>query len=158
MEVPRKKAKTCPGDDTADDGATTSTAARRIAELRAELAKCKREHSRVVAELEREKIATEERHVQLVRNLNGALKWAYTVKAIPRDHWLEKGYTEEYADAMDEFQDRFKRIIKELRTGMVDGLISVTFRLLDHEDNNVTADHDDLLIPYWKEFADALIH
>ncbi|EJK55767.1 hypothetical protein THAOC_24464 [Thalassiosira oceanica] len=173
MEVgPRKKAKTCPDDDTEHDGAVASTAARQIAELRAELDKfkrehdqvvrdlngCKREHNQVVAELEREKIATEERHDQLVRNLNGALKWAYTVNVIPWAHWLEKGHSANYAAAMERLQDAFKRIIKQLRTGTVDDLISVTFCLPDHEDNYAIAAHDDLLIPYWREFANALIH
>ncbi|EJK75715.1 hypothetical protein THAOC_02558, partial [Thalassiosira oceanica] len=51
-----------------------------------------------------EKNAAELRHEQAVEDLKGsysdALEWAYSVKPIPREHWLEKGYTEEYADGL----------------------------------------------------------
>mmetsp|Transcript_5113 Transcript_5113/g.11836 ORF Transcript_5113/g.11836 Transcript_5113/m.11836 type:complete len:494 (-) Transcript_5113:71-1552(-) len=159
MEVPRKKAKTCPGDDTNDGGAEeTPTAARQIAELQAKLERCRREKAAALWE----KNAAELRHEQVVEDLKGsysdALEWAYSVKSIPRDHW-EVEYAEEYADAMDEFQDTFKQIIKELRTGTVAGRVVVVFKCLDEEDQQyITADHDDLLMPYWKEFAKALVH
>ncbi|EJK58104.1 hypothetical protein THAOC_21795, partial [Thalassiosira oceanica] len=75
MEVPRKKARTCPHGRN-DDGATAPTAARQIAELKAELEAHKRE-----------KISTEKRHNQVVRDLNSsysdALEWAYSVKSVP---------------------------------------------------------------------------
>ncbi|EJK51377.1 hypothetical protein THAOC_29452, partial [Thalassiosira oceanica] len=53
MEVPQKRARTCPADDdTADGGVAASTAAQQqIAELRAELAKCKSRLDRVVRDL-----------------------------------------------------------------------------------------------------------
>ncbi|EJK71560.1 hypothetical protein THAOC_06982 [Thalassiosira oceanica] len=161
MEVPRKRAKTCPDDDTADGGAAASTAAQQqIAELRAELAKCKREHEQVVRDLNR-------RHAQMVRDLKGsysnALEWTYTVKAIPRDHWLEKGHTGEYAGAMEELLVSFTDTIKKLRTGELSTgtsspHIGIGFALLDEEEHQVTADHDDALMPYWMELAKALIH
>ena len=44
MEDSRKKAKTC-SDDTEDDGTTTLTAAQQIAELQAELERCKLEQN-----------------------------------------------------------------------------------------------------------------
>ena len=120
MEVPRKRAKACPDDGIADGGAESPTAAQQIAELRAELARCKMEHNQVVAELEREKI-TVERHDQVVSNLkrsySNALNWAYSVETIPREHWLGKGHTEEYANAMEELLDTFKCNIAVLRTG-----------------------------------------
>ncbi|EJK77211.1 hypothetical protein THAOC_00972, partial [Thalassiosira oceanica] len=152
MEVPRKRAKACPGDDTADGGVAASTAARQqIAELRAELAKCKREHEQVVRDLSR-------RHDQMVRDQNRAIEWALTVKSIPRGHWLEKGHTGEYAGAMKRLLDRFKRTIRELRTGTVGNRINVRFNLRDEEGHEVTADHDDSLTSYWKELANALVY
>ena len=151
MEVPRKRAKTCPGGDLKDDGGASATAAQQIAELQAELDKCKREN-----------IAAEERHDQVVRNLKGsysdALEWAHSAKTVPRDHWLEKGHTEEYADAMEELLDTFKHIIKELRKGTVGARFPVQFKLQDDDDHRVTADHDAALMPYWKELANALLH
>ncbi|EJK61457.1 hypothetical protein THAOC_18052 [Thalassiosira oceanica] len=159
MEVPRKRAKTCPGDDTKDGGAEeTPTAARQIAELQAELERCRREKAAALSE----KNAAELRHEQVVEDLKGsysdALEWACSVKSIPRDYWHGKGHTEEYADAMDEFQDTFKQTIKDLRTGTVGARISVKFFLSDNDDHRVTADHDDVLMPYWKELANAIVH
>ena len=46
------------------------------------------EHNRVVAELEREKVATAERHDRVVRDLKGSYsdaEWAYSVETTPRD-------------------------------------------------------------------------
>ena len=168
MEVPRKRAKARPSDDgIADGGAKSPTAAQQIAQLRAELERCKTEHNQVVAELEREKVATEERHGRVVRDLkrsySNALNWVYSVEAIPRDYWLGKGHTEEYADAMEELLDTFKCIIGVLRTGgtaqrLADDRMCVAFDLQDEEGNDVTADHDAALMPYWKELAKALVH
>ena len=94
----------------------------------------------------------------MVRNLSDALEWAYSVGTAPIDHWIEKGHTEEYADAMEVLLDRFKFIVKELRTGTVGGRVSVSFYLEDEDGREIVADHDDALMPYWKEFANALVH
>ena len=159
MEVPRKRAKTRPdgvmkGDGAASsdmkvDGAASSSsaAAKQIAELRAELEECKLG-----------KIAAEERHDRVVRDLkesySDALEWAYSVKHVRREYWLEKGHTDEYADAMEDFLVRFKLIIKLLRAGgAVGDSIYVEFDLEDEE-----AAHDDVLMIYWKELASTLVH
>ena len=147
MEAPRKKAKTRPDDSTKGGAQTTTTAEQQIAKLQAELERCKRE-----------KIEAEARHKQVVRNLSDALEWAYSVGTAPIDHWIEKGHTEEYADAMEVLLDRFKFIVKELRTGTVGGRVSVSFYLEDEDGREIAADHDDALMPYWKEFANALVH
>ncbi|EJK57082.1 hypothetical protein THAOC_22912, partial [Thalassiosira oceanica] len=99
----------------------------------------------------------------MVRDQNRAIEWALTVKSIPRDHWLEKGHTGEYAGAMEEFLVSFTDTIKELRTGELwtgtrSPRIDIRFALFDEEDHEVTADHDDVLMPYWMELAKALIH
>ena len=152
MEDSRKKAKTC-SDDTEDDGTTTLTAAQQIAELQAELERCKLEQN-----------AMEQRHDRVVRDLKGsysdALKWAYSVKSTPRGYWLEKGHTEEYAYAMEVLLNKFKQIIKKLRTGTADECIFIAFNPQDDEGNSDgdTAEHDDILMPYWKELANAIIH
>ena len=137
---------------TVDDGAAASTAAaQQIVDLQAELEKCKRE-----------KIEREERHNQVVRDLkrsySDAFRWAYSVRSIPRCHWLLKGHTEEYTDAIEGLLNAFKLIIKDLRTGTAGARISVKFDLQDDDDHRVTAAHDDVLMPYWKELANALVH
>ncbi|EJK44325.1 hypothetical protein THAOC_37142 [Thalassiosira oceanica] len=136
---------------TSCDGAATPTAAQQIAKLQAELERCKRE-----------KLAMVECHNQVVRDLKGsyadALEWAYSLENIARDHWLQKGHTEEYAVAMDTFLDKIKQIIKKLRTGAASISIDVDF-ILQHDDGRyITSDHDDVLMPYWKELANALVH
>ena len=155
MEVPQKKAKTCP-NGTNDVRAPPPPpppppTAQLIAELQAELERCKLE-----------KNAMEERHDQVVRDLKGsysdALEWAYSVKSVPRDYWLEKGHTEEYTDAIADLRNAFRQIIFDLRTGTVGWSIKVEFDLQDDDDHRVTASHDDVLMPYWKELANALIH
>ena len=151
-------------------------------ELQAELDKCKREksameerhnqtvrdlsrrHDQVVCDLVGEKNTMEERHDQVVRDLKGsysaALEWAYSVETIPREHWLEKGHTEDYADAMETFLDELKVIIKGLRTGEICVRFGVTiaFGLRDEEGYRINGGHDDALMPYWSELANALIH
>ena len=133
IEVPRsKKAKTTRPAD--------------IAELQAELERCK---------IERDKV---------VREMKSALEWAYSDKTIPREYWLGKGHTREYAGAMGSFLDDFKGFIKTLRTGTAGKdlaygtVINLYFYLRDEEGGSVFADHDDILMPYWQEFSDALIH
>ena len=147
MEVPKKKAKTRPDGGMTDDGTATSPEARKIAELEAELERCKRE-----------KLATEQRHDQVVSEMKSALEWAYTKKNMPWIHWFEKGHDEEYVGAMGLLVDKFQLIIKELRTGAVIERIVVMFELHDDDDHRVTAAHDDLLMPYWEELANALIY
>ena len=178
MEVPRKRAKACP-DGIADSGAAASTAARQIAELQAELDRCRREknameerhdqtvrdlsrrHDQVVRDLVWEKNTMEERHDQVVRDLKGsysdALEWVYTLEVTHED-WLGKGHSEAYTNAMVILQQTFKYIIKELRMGTVDDRIVLGFDHLDEEGDLVMAAHDDVLMPYWEELANALVH
>lgn len=183
-----KRAKACSDDAEDDGAATTpTTAAKQIAELQAELERRKiehdnavrdlsRRHEQVVRDLKGEKIAMEECHDQVVRELKGkcsdlkaghsglkgsysdALNWAYSETTVQRDHWLEKGHTDEYADAMGSLLNTFKHIIKDLRTGTVGESIEVRFDLQDDDGRSVTTDHDEVLMPYWRELANALIH
>ena len=162
MELPQKRAKNCPDDDMTVDEATSPTAAQQIAELQAELARCKVEHERVVRDVKGSYL--------------DALKWAYTVDtpaldpsdpfyslrpahSIHRIHWLMRGHTEDYIDSMERLLSTFKHIIKELRTGSYDkDCVPIYFELWDGYGRRVTAVHDDVLLPYWKELANALVH
>ena len=152
MEVPQKKAKTCP-NGTNDARAPAPTAAQQIAALQAELERCELEKTAAIAE----KIAAEQRHDRVVREMKSALEWAYSGKFIPRRHWLEKGHNEEYAYLMEALLNSFEQIIKELMTGTVGATIKVEFDL-QVDAGHVTADHDDVLMPYWKELANSLVH
>ena len=78
MEVPRKRAKARPSDDgIADGGAKSPTAAQQIAELQAELERCKTEHDQMVSDLK--------------GSYSGALEWAYSVETIPAREGTHRG-------------------------------------------------------------------
>ena len=137
MEGPRKKAKTRPDDGSDDDGTAPSAAGRQIAELQAELERCKREKNA----------------------LSDALRWACSVEVTPREHWLRQGRTLHYAVAMDFLRKHFKEVIEKLRTGTILGDdVRIMFCLQDEEGHSVTAQHDDVTMPYWTELANAIGH
>jgi len=92
-------------------------------------------------------------------DLKSALQWAYTTERIPRQHWLDMGHDEEYADAIEVLLNSLKRIIQSLRLGtLVSESIDIDFDHQDGDGDYIKAVHDDLLLPYWKEFAAALKH
>ena len=91
-------------------------------------------------------------------SFKSALQWAYAIDPIPRQHWLDKGHDEEYANASGHFLGRFKQIIQSLRTGTVSDRVVIDFDIQGEDGNYISAGHDDLLLPYWEEFAAALKH
>ncbi|EJK51429.1 hypothetical protein THAOC_29398, partial [Thalassiosira oceanica] len=139
-----------------------AAAVAKIAELQAELEALKESHSVVVNELNGKVDALQTKN----ESLTSALQWAYAVEEIPPQHWLGRGYSEEYADAMENLLDGVKQSIKDLRMGTVfnseldENAVKIMFDLLDEdeEDNRILADHDESLMPYWKELASALNH
>ena len=96
----------------------------------------------------------------LKRSYSDAFEWAHLAKSRPQYHvhWLGKGHSDEYVDAIESLLSTFKQIIKDLRTGSVGARISVKFELPDDDGHRVTAAHDEKLMPYWKELANALVH
>ncbi|EJK59876.1 hypothetical protein THAOC_19849 [Thalassiosira oceanica] len=128
---------------------TDAAAATKIAELQEELEALKQSHNLVVGELN-DKVEELEAKVDAlqaqnesqkceIKGLKSALQWAYAL--------LKK----------------YPQIIKDLRMGTesddngesID--IDIDFDLLDEDGRFIRADHDELLIPYWKEFAAALM-
>ncbi|EJK57050.1 hypothetical protein THAOC_22951 [Thalassiosira oceanica] len=97
-------------------------------------------------------------------SLTSALQWAYAVEEIPRQHWLERGHDEDYADAMENLLSSMEESIKDLRMGTVsdsefgENMIKIEFILQDEVENYIHADQDETLMPYWKELASALRH
>ncbi|EJK43786.1 hypothetical protein THAOC_37736, partial [Thalassiosira oceanica] len=142
-----------------------TAAATKIAELRAELEALKESHDVVVNEL-RAKVdalqAENESRKREIEGLTSALQWAYGVERIPGTHWFERGHSEEYADAMENLLSSMKESIMDLRMGTVSNdfgeSINIDFDLLDEDASFIRADHDELLMPYWKELAAALRH
>ena len=174
MEESRKKLARNTNDDSAGvTGApaakarqslkSTDEAAMKISELQTELKTLKQSHSDVVDELNVKVDALQaenESQLREIQGLNSALKWAYATEKTPRQHWLERGHIEEYADAMDNLLSDMKRIIENLRVGgeISSDRIDIYFYFCDEDGNLHYADNDEVLVPYWKEFAAALRH
>ena len=75
-------------------------------------------------------------------------EWDYEADDIPASYWIEREFSEEYAVRMAEFLGRIKEYTHQLRRGESpkDIDLAVETDLL----------HDDILLPHWQEFADAL--
>ncbi|EJK44939.1 hypothetical protein THAOC_36483, partial [Thalassiosira oceanica] len=136
-------------------------AATKISELQAELEAIKQSHEAVVDKLNAKVDALQaknESQLREIRDLTSALQWAYAVDGIPRRHWLEQGHSEDYADAMENLLNSMKQNIETLRLGGDCETIAIDFDLRSEDENWIRADHDELLLPYWKELAAALRH
>ncbi|EJK59331.1 hypothetical protein THAOC_20463 [Thalassiosira oceanica] len=111
--------------------------------------------------LQKHKLEVDDMRLKL-KELQGcysdALKWAYTAETTPREHWIEKGYPEDYADQMANLQQSMRNIIKDLRMGTVGSKCTIDVRFDEENLIGISADHDDVLMPYWKELANAIIH
>jgi len=76
--------------------------------------------------------------------------WLYSAEDIPASYWIERGFSEEYAENMVEFLRKMKEYTHQLRQGEPPATIMLNFM----NDNKML--HDDILLPHWKELADAL--
>ncbi|EJK48345.1 hypothetical protein THAOC_32871 [Thalassiosira oceanica] len=139
-----------------------AAAATKIAELQAELEAMIQSHEAVVDKLNAKVDALQaenESQLREIKDLTSALQWAYANERIPRRHWLEQGHSEEYADAMGTLLNSMKQNIENLRVGGRNReIITIDFDLQGEDENWIRADHDELLMPYWKELAAALRH
>ena len=78
--------------------------------------------------------------------------WEYSAPPIPRSHWVDRGFNNHNIALVERFLDDIKMYTCKLRKGNLD----------DHEIHlhGVVGPsiimHDDVLLPHWKEFADAL--
>ncbi|EJK50567.1 hypothetical protein THAOC_30404, partial [Thalassiosira oceanica] len=140
---------------------TDVAAAIKIAELQAGLEALKQGHS-VVVDMLNAKVnslrAENDSQKREITGLNSAFQWAYNYKEIPRRHWLEQGRSEECADAMENLLKGMKQAIENLWVGGNRETITINFDLRDGDGSFIRADHDESLMPYWKELAAALKH
>ena len=78
-------------------------------------------------------------------------EWSYMAEDIPASYWIERGFAEEeYAERMVVFLGKMKEYIHQLRRGESPNGIDLSF-----ENDHML--HDDIILPHWKEFADALV-
>ncbi|EJK71066.1 hypothetical protein THAOC_07526 [Thalassiosira oceanica] len=89
-----------------------------------------------------------ERSIQVLKN---DVSWSYSAPDVPRDHWIEQGHDEDYADNVDWCIERIKGNAETIRS---EGE-NVYCSCLDYEDQ-LAIMHDDALLPHYKELADAI--
>jgi len=75
-------------------------------------------------------------------------EWSYKAEDIPASYWLSRGFSEEYAQQMGSFLSEMKYYIHKLRRGEPPKEINLLL-----EDDIL---HDDILLPHWREFSNAL--
>ena len=81
-------------------------------------------------------------------------KWEYSAPKIPRSHWIESGFEDGYIQLMEDFLAQIKQDTCDLRAGETHSFDSwISF---GDSDSDIVLLHDDLLLPHWKEFANAL--
>ena len=85
-------------------------------------------------------------------------EWEYSVPDIPRSHWIQAGFDNDddddaYIECMEKFMKHIKMYTCKLRNG--DGDMSI-YLGEDFINYDRVLLHDDVLLPHWKEFANAL--
>jgi len=84
-----------------------------------------------------------------VQILSKESQWEYSAPDIPLSHW--RGFDEQYTQEMYCLLSDIKRCTSGLRRGDVSSVIC-----LGEETSDIFLQHDDILLPHWKELANAL--
>ena len=87
-----------------------------------------------------------ERSIQVLRK---DINWTYSAHDIPRSHWIEQGHSEGDAANMEANIRHMKDEVERVRNGTRSG-----YNLLF--EGNLSVQHDDALLPHFKELADAI--
>jgi len=87
-----------------------------------------------------------ERSIQVLRK---GVNWTYSAHDIPRSHWIEQGHSEGDAANMEANIRHMKDEVERVRNGTRSG-----YNLLF--EGNLSVQHDDALLPHFKELADAI--
>ena len=144
----------------------------RIASLELQLQQLKIHHETEILKKEAHKAeidglkAQGKESAREIRELKKKGTWQFTLEKTPRAYWTDRDEgllddPEEYADSMRNLQGAIKDSVIKLREGGRDEsddddlYIRLSFEgggMFDH------AHHDDVMIPYWQELANALVH
>ena len=79
-------------------------------------------------------------------------KWEYSAPDIPESYWRDKGFDEDYIAQMNYFIQKIQQTTSDLRNNE-DGN---NYILLGNSEDDTVLLHDDILLPHWKEIANAL--
>ncbi|KAL7525258.1 hypothetical protein ACHAXR_003189 [Thalassiosira sp. AJA248-18] len=86
-----------------------------------------------------------------LQSLTKCKEWEYSAPPVPSRHWTELGFDEDYIYRMDSFLEDVKIITCKLRGG--EHLQDIS--LGDGRSDEIML-YDDILLPHWREFVDAL--
>jgi len=91
-----------------------------------------------------------------VQILSKESTWEYSAPSIPDSHWIESGFVDEdYIELMRRLEDQMKRRAIRIRNGECFQYINLGEESPEGE-AGILLQHDDALLPHWKEFATAL--
>ena len=94
-----------------------------------------------------------------VKILTKENKWEYSAPYIPTSHWIDHGFVHldvDYIPCMEYLLKQMKDRAIELRSGRnIQNDIFLNGGIDDDNDETILL-HDDILLPHWKEFANAL--
>ena len=82
--------------------------------------------------------------------------WEYSAPPIPTSHWTGLGFDEEYIEDMLELAIGIKRYTCELRSGKYHEISLGEETQEDNLNGGRIMQFDDLLLPHWKELANAI--
>ena len=149
-----KKRKAMANDDVVEGFESSSAAAAMMEQMKAHMARMQNE---MAQHLQNEidsmkskcnkleaKCDSLERCVQILMKEN---KWEYSAPSIPTNHWTELGFGEYYIKDMESFLREIKSYTQDLRSGKCPDIYLSSLMHLHY---------DDLLLPHWEEFANAL--
>lgn len=108
--------------------------------------------------LESKGIYLEDRCELLQRSIQMLSKestWEYSAPSIHDNYWIGLGFDEEYIESMDELVTNIRNTSTFSRNGECTGDVSLGVASPDN-DVGTLLQHDDVLLPHWKEFATAL--
>mmetsp|Transcript_27108 Transcript_27108/g.58089 ORF Transcript_27108/g.58089 Transcript_27108/m.58089 type:complete len:355 (+) Transcript_27108:91-1155(+) len=88
-----------------------------------------------------------------LKSLTTKKKWEYSAPPIPSSHWTELGFDDEYIECMDLFLLNLKEQAIMLRSGEYCQDIELDG---DEEGDPLIMLHNEMLLPHWQEFVDAL--
>ena len=90
--------------------------------------------------------------------------WQLTLEKTPETHWTENSgeYSEEYANGMRNLQGYIMETVDILREGgieyMDDDDVLYIELVFEGDELIQIARHDDVMIPFWRELANAMVH
>jgi len=144
----------CPDDTAQITAADEGSMADIIAQMRSEINDVKKMCQSRIVELENKCQSLETKCSSLERSIGILTKesiWEYSVSDIHRGYWIDKGYSDDYADDMEELIEDMKSLTHALRRGQCNHI-----SLGGHENGLLLDNDDDVLLPHWEELANAL--